>query len=304
MLDFSLEVAFPIPSELGEGAIWDDRLGVLYWVDITGNKVHRYDPRNRSNLSYDVGESVGTVVPSLDAGLLLGCRSGIAWLDPDTGEVHPLLALESDKPHTRLNDGKCDPVGRFWVGSICEREPRFDGGLYCVDTDLTTEQKLSAIQCSNGLVWTGDARTFYYIDTPTHEVWGFDYDLGSGSISRRRTVARVEDAQLSPDGMAIDSDDHLWIALNHGHRIVRVDPASGKTEFEIPVPVTNVTSVAFGGEKLDELYITTARVGLKPEILAKEPLAGSLFRVRVPFHGVKCNRFGRELSRIKTSNVP
>ncbi len=295
MPSLTVEVAFPHPSELGEGAIWDEQQGVLYWVDILGNKVNRFEPRNRSNLAYDVGESVGTVVLSRDNRLLLGLRTGMAWLDPDTGRVTHLADPESDKPHTRLNDGKCDPKGRFWVGSICEREPRFDGGLYCLDTDLTLTQKLSGIQCSNGLVWTSDRTTFYYIDTPTHEIWGFDYELESGNIKKKRVVAKLAEALGSPDGMAIDSEDHLWVALYHGHQVLRINPKGGQIELAIPVPATNVTSVAFGGAELDDLYITTARAGLSPEQRASEPLAGSLFRVRVPYRGVTANRFGRDL---------
>lgn len=286
-----VDVAFRQPAELGEGALWDERDGVLYWVDIIGNKVHRFDPRNRSNLSYDVGESVGTVVLGQNGSLLLGLRSGIAWLDPTRGRVTHLCDPEPDKPHTRLNDGKCDPRGRFWVGSICEQEPKFDGGLYCLDADQRLSQKLSQIQCSNGLVWTRDEKTFCYIDTPTHEIWKFDYSAESGRIDNRRVLSRIPEELGSPDGMAIDCDDHLWVALYHGHRVLRVDPADGRIELEIELPVTNVTSVAFGGRELDELYITTARAGLSPESLAREPLAGSLFRVRVPYQGVAAQRY-------------
>jgi sugar lactone lactonase YvrE len=295
MPNLTVEVVFRQPSELGEGALWDDREGVLYWVDIIGNKVQRFDPRNRSNLSYDVGESVGTVVLTKDHRLLLGLHSSIGWLDPESGRVTHLVDLESDKPHTRLNDGKCDPKGRFWVGTICEREPRFDGGLYSLDTRLEVTQKLEGIQCSNGLVWTGDAATFYYVDTPTQEIWGFSYDVETGNIGDKRVVARIGKELGSPDGMAIDSAGHLWVALFHGHRVLRIDPRDGRIELEISVPATNVTSVAFGGVHLDELYITTARVGLSPEVLASEPLAGSLFRVKLPYHGVVANRFGRAL---------
>jgi sugar lactone lactonase YvrE len=295
MSELSIEVAFPLPSELGEGAIWDDRAGFLYWVDIIANKVHRYDPRNRSNLSYDVGESVGTVVLSVDDRLLLGLRSGIGWLDPATGQVTHIADPEYAKPHTRMNDGKCDPRGRFWVGSICEREPKFDGGLYCLDRDLVVTERLSGIQCSNGLVWSRDERSFYYIDTPTHEIWAFDYAAETGEIDRKRVVVRLNEEFGSPDGMTIDSDDHLWVAFYHGHRVLRINPSNGQIEFELQIPATNVTSVAFGGDQLNDLYITTARAGLDPDARAKEPLAGSLFRVRVPYCGVVANRFGRAL---------
>lgn len=292
----SVEVVFPQPSELGEGALWDERESVLYWVDIVQNKVQRFDPRNRSNLSYDVGESVGTVVLSQDQRLLLGLRNGIGTLDPTTGRVTHLVDVERDKPHTRLNDGKCDPRGRFWVGSICEREPEFDGGLYCLDASLALTTKLTGIQCSNGLVWSRDQRTFYYIDTPTHEIWGYQFDPDSGAIREKRIVATIPNALGSPDGMTIDSDDHLWVALFGGHRVLRIDPVKRQIELQIPVPASNVTSVAFGGRDLDELYITTARIGLSAEQREAEPLSGSLFRVQVPYRGVPANRFGGKLA--------
>lgn len=291
MTPFSVDVAFAIPSELGEGALWDVRQQLLYWVDIVGNKIYAYNPRNKSNLAYDVGQSVGTVVLSEDDQILLGLRNGIASLNPNTGTVTVLTDPESDKPHTRLNDGKCDPQGRFWVGSICERAPHNDGGLYCLDADLTVTQKLFGIQCSNGLVWTRDARTFYYIDTPTREIWGFCFDAATASLSEKRVVATVPQELGFPDGMTIDEDDHLWVALWEGGRVLRIDPSNGRIELEIPVPARNVTSVAFGGEALDELYITTASVGMSPEQQAEFPKAGSLFRVKLPYRGVPTRRF-------------
>jgi sugar lactone lactonase YvrE len=178
------------------------------------------------------------------------------------------------------------------VGSYCERDPLFDAALYCLDTDLSVTRKLGHIQCSNGIVWTRDGRTLFYVDTPTHEIWGFDYDAETGTLANRRTVARFPEGEGSPDGMTIDEDDHLWVALFNGHRVVRVDPSDGTTELEIPIPATNVTSVAFGGSALDELYVTTALVGLGSDVRASEPLGGSLFRVRVPYRGVPASRFG------------
>lgn len=291
-----IEVAFPVPSELGEAALWDDREGVLYWVDILRNKVHRFNPRNRSNLSYDVGESVATVVLSLDDRLLLGLRTGIGWLDPNTGRVEHLIDPEPNKQHTRLNDGKCDPRGRFWVGSYCECAPEFDGALYCLHTDLTLETKLTQIQCSNGPVWSLDEKIFYCVDSARHEVWAFDYDASTGCIAGQRVVASIDPKLGSPDGMTIDELGNLWVAIWGGSRVQRIDPTTGGVNLEIPIPAGNVSSVAFGGPNLDELYITTARIGRSPEQLLLEPLAGSLFRVKVPYRGVVANRFGRALA--------
>jgi len=292
----TVDVAFACPSELGEGAIWDEREQLLYWVDIVLNKVYAYNPANRSNLAYDVGESVGTVVLTEAGQLLLGLRSGIAWLDRHTGKLTRLVDPEPGKPHTRLNDGKCDPQGRFWVGSICEREPQFDGGLYCLDHDLSLKQRLSGIQCSNGLVWSKKEDRFYYIDTPTQEIWGFSYDAQTGNLRDKCVVATIPQQLGCPDGMTIDEQDHLWVALWDGGKVIRVDPQTGHVELEIPVPARNVTSVAFGGRELNQLYITTARAGLSPEARADQPLAGSLFHLTLPCRGVVAKRFGGRVS--------
>lgn len=295
MNTWTVQTAFSIPSELGEGALWDPREQRLYWVDILLQKVHVYNPSNRSNLAYDVGQSVGTVVLTEDNRLLLGLRHGIGWLEPSTGELHLVADPESGKPHTRMNDGKCDPEGRFWVGSICEREPTFDGGLYCLGRDLSVTQKLDHIQCSNGLVWSKDGTRFFYIDTPTQEIWGFDFAGTTGHITNKTVVATIPRNQGCPDGMTIDSEDHLWVALWDGGKVLRIDPASGQIEEEIPVPARNITSVAFGGAAFDELYITTARVGMSEEQRRELPLAGSLFRVKLPYHGVPATRFAGKL---------
>ncbi len=294
MHHFNVEVAFPSPCLLGEGALWDERSERLHWVDILGHKAFAFDPANGSNLAFDVGELVGTVVLSENSQWVLGLKSGFAWLNPDTGKVTAIADPESDNPVTRLNDGKCDPKGRFWVGSVREGKGEL-GGLYCLEPDLSFSQKLSGIHCSNGLVWTRDARTFYYIDTPTHEVWAFDYEPETGAIGNQRTLVRFPEGQGAPDGMTIDAQDRLWIALWGGSKVVCFNPSSNAFEAEIALPAKNVTSCAFGGPELNDLYITTARVGIDADRLAVEPLTGSLFRVRLPYQGVAATRFARTL---------
>lgn len=288
-------VAFPTRAELGEGSLWDERLGQLYWVDIVGSKVHVYRPENRSNLSFDVGQNVGTVVATENDKLLLAQRDGFAWLDPRDGRVHELEQLLRDLPNERFNDGKCDPLGRFWAGTMVEKGPKGVGKLYCLDTDFSITTKIEGVTISNGLVWSSDKSRFYYIDTPTHEVIGFDFDPESGAIENRSLVATVPREVGSPDGMTIDSEDQLWVALYHGASVLRIDPKSGEVTFKVEVDAENVTSCAFGGSDLDELFITTASVGLSEQQRARQPLAGSLFSVKLPFRGVPANRFGRAL---------
>ena len=288
-------VAFPILCDLGEGSLWDEERGVLFWVDISQNKVFRFDPSNSSNLAYDVGESVGTVVLTQNDRLLLALRSGFAWLDPETGKVTKISDPEADLPDNRFNDGKCDPQGRFWAGTMVEHGPREKAALYCLDTDLTVSRKVEGVTVSNGLVWSGDRRLFYYIDTPTQQVALFDFDPESGNIENRRVAAEVPKPAGSPDGMAIDEEGHLWIALFGGYKVIRVDPTSGEIEFEVTLPVRNVTSCAFGGTDLRQLFVTTARVGLDADQRKAQPLAGSLFTAEVPFRGTTTARFARDV---------
>ncbi|HEY6729191.1 MAG TPA: SMP-30/gluconolactonase/LRE family protein [Polyangiaceae bacterium] len=285
------ELVFSCRSTLGEGSVWDCEQSCLYWVDIHENKVYRFDPRRRSNLAYDVGANVGTVVVAHGGNLLLALRHQLAWLDPETGRVCPLVAPAPPVAGIRFNDGKCDPEGRFWVGTMVEKGPSGAADLYCVQHDLSIAVKLTGLTISNGLAWHGKA--FYHIDTATKLIRRFDYDPASAAITAPSVVADFRDGPGSPDGMCLDDQGMLWVALFGGAAVVRIDPATGNEVFRVELPTTNVTSCAFGGEDLDELYITTARVGLSDAALAAEPHAGSLFRAKLPFRGVPSSRFAR-----------
>jgi len=286
---------FRTPCDLGEGSLWDEQSQLLYWVDIVQSKVYQFDPKNSSNLAFDVGENVGAVVVTRNDKLLLALRSGFACLNPETGCVTRIADPESDKPHTRFNDGKCDPRGRFWAGTMVENSMMGDAALYCLDTDLTVAHKLSGVSCSNGLVWSRDGQRLFYIDTPTQQIQCFDYDPDTATLSARRVVVEIASEAGAPDGMAIDEEDGLWVALFGGSKVVRYDSTSGNANFEISVPSPNVTSCAFGGRTMQELFITTARVGLDEDDCKRYPLAGSLFCATVPFKGVPARRFAREL---------
>lgn len=290
------EVAHQRASSLGEGSLWDVASQRLYWVDIIEHKVMCFDPSTGANPGYDVAQEVGTVVLTEDSKLLLGLRSGISVFDPHSGSFLPLCSPEPGAQHKRLNDGKCDRRGRFWVGSMVEGGEKGSGGLFCLDADLHLERKLGGVSCSNGLVWSKDSTKFYYIDTPTHRVDVFDHDAATGAIENRRTVARFIEGEGAPDGMTIDADDCLWVALWGGSKVVKLDPNTGEVLLEVAVPATNVTSCAFGGPDLSELYITTARVGESPQALAARPLAGSLFRASVSAVGVPSTRFARSFT--------
>lgn len=291
------EVVFRRSSTLGEGSLWDVGQGLLYWVDIVERLVCIFDPKTHENRTFDVAEEVGTVVVSRNDRLLLALRSGFASFDPVSLLLRPLADPRKSPLEGRFNDGKCDPRGRFWAGTMAEGpDARGRAALYCLDTESSIHRKLAGVTCSNGLCWSADARTFYYVDTPTYQVAAFDYDPETGNIANRRVVIELARDEGAPDGMTIDAEGQLWIALFDGGRVLRINPEDGKRTFQVLVPGGgNVTSCAFGGEGLDQLFITTARIGLSAERSASEPDAGSLFMARVPFAGVPSCRYGGDL---------
>jgi sugar lactone lactonase YvrE len=264
-------------ATLGEGAIWDADRRVLYWVDILGCTVHVYDPVSEEDRAIDVGQYVGTVVPRRSGGLMLALHHGFASLDLASERVEIVADPEVHLPGNRFNDGKCDPAGRFWAGTLALDGTSEVASLYRLDADLTAHKMLGGVSCSNGIVWTQDNQTMYYTDTGLHRVDAFDYDHETGEISGRRTAFEVPSEMGYPDGSSLDGEGMLWVALWQGAAVSRWNPATGELLEVVDVPAPNVTSCAFGGPNLDQLYITTARDGMSEEALAQYPLSGGLF---------------------------
>jgi len=277
-----IELILDAKALLGEGAAWDVERKRLYWVDIIGTKVHMYNPETGEDRAIDVGQQVGTLAPRQKGGLVLAMENGLYFLDEDSGALEFINDPESDLKENRFNDGKCDPAGRFWAGTLGAQP----GGLYRMDHDLSVHKMVDGIRTSNGIIWSLDKRTMYYIDTPTMEVSAFDYDNTTGEISNRRAVVRVAEGEGHPDGMTIDAEGMLWVAMWNGWQVNRYDPQTGNKIGSIPVPAARVTSVAFGGDHLDELYITSARLQAEGEELANQPHAGGLFKARPGVKGV------------------
>jgi sugar lactone lactonase YvrE len=287
----SAELVLDAKATLGEGSIWDAKRQVLYWIDIMKSQVHAYDAATQQDRVIEVGQYVGTVVPRRSGGLMLAVHHGFASLDLETERIEIVADPERDLPGNRFNDGKCDPAGRFWAGTLALDGTRNVCNLWRLDADLGVHKMLEGVSVSNGIVWSLDHRTMYYIDTPTGHVDRFDYDLETGEIANRSVAVRIPAGMGYPDGMTIDSEGMLWVALWQGGKVSRWDPVEGRLLQTVDLPASNVTSCAFGGENLDQLYITTARIALDAEHLAKQPLAGGLFRADVGVAGLPAFEF-------------
>lgn len=270
------ELVLKAEATLGEGALWDPQSQRLLWVDIEGHQLHRFDPQQGHDQAIDLGESVSTVVPRASGGLVVALPHRLVALDVASGRRELLAEAEVDNRDTRFNDGKCDPAGRFWVGTLSNsRTP--GAHLWRLDADHSLHRMVDQVTNSNGLAWSPDQRTMYYIDTSTRRVDAFDYERETGQIARRRPVLTVPEAWGKPDGMTIDAEGMLWVALWGGGRVTRWDPSSGCLLATVQVPAARTTSCAFGGPQLDQLFITTARSGAGEAELRQQPQAGSLF---------------------------
>jgi sugar lactone lactonase YvrE len=278
---------------LGEGAFWHVPDQSLYWVDIVGKKVFVYDPATGKNRTIPVANHVGTVVPRKSGGAIIAVKDGFAALDLETGAVKMLAKVETDLPKNRFNDGKCDPAGRFWAGSMAYDFAKGAGSLYCMDTKLHVRKVIPNVTISNGLVWTRDQKTFYYIDSGASCIAAYDYDNATGQIENRRIAVTISSEEGILDGMAIDVNDNVWVAIWQKGQVRCWDPRTGKPIETIDVPGAKLTtSCSFGGPNLDELYITSASDGLNAAEKAEQPLAGALFRVKPGVKGVPGFAFG------------
>ena len=295
------ELILDAHTDLGESPAWDAVAGRLYWVDIHAGMLHCYDPEHGSSQLHHFDEPIGCVAPcnptwkspgGSSGSVLLTAKSGLILLNQPSAEWEYLIQPEVHLPGNRFNDGKCDPAGRFLAGSMDDAEMEASGSLYSYSPSGKLKILLSGIRISNGLTWSSDARTFYFIDTPTRQVTAFDYDITTGDISNPRQAIRVPLELGWPDGMTSDMDGMLWVAMWGGAKLTRWDPSIGKLLEAIPIPALNVSSCIFGGKDLTELYITSARKGMSAEQLADYPLSGGLFRIPTKISGMPTFMFG------------
>lgn len=284
------DLVLDVRCGLGEGPVWDERAGKLYWVDIMAGRVRRWAPGTERVETMETGEPVGAAALREDGGLVLALQSGFALAETFGGAMDRRASYEGASPDLRMNDGKCDAAGRFWAGTMAFDFRPGAGALYRLDPDRTVTRVLDGVTISNGMDWTADGARMYYIDTLRRTIDVFDFDAERGLISGRRTVVAVpEDAGL-PDGMTLDEEGRIWVAL-WGGSAVRCYSAEGKLLEVVEVPASQTTSCCFGGEDLGVLYITSARDGLSEEQLTREPGAGGVFAVRCGARGRAARRF-------------
>lgn len=285
-----VEVALPAQCDLGEGPCWDDHRRELLWVDIFAGAVRRWEPATDRELGFELGQPVGMVSPRQQGGLVCTVRDGVVFVDHDGANMQLVREVERENLNNRMNDGKCDPQGRLWAGTMALDLTEHRGSLYRIDPDLSMECVRTRVSVSNGLDWSPDGRAFYYIDSATKTVDVYDFDPERGTIRNRQVLIEFSDPVATPDGLTVDAEGTLWIAMWDGGCIRRVTP-KGRLIESVSLPVTRPTSVTFGGSGLQQLFITSARHGLNPSQLAGEPHAGDIFAIIPGVNGLPANRF-------------
>ncbi len=267
---------------LGEGPVWRDE--ALWWVDIEGRALHRHAPGSGAGEVPPVAtfnDTLGCVVPRRSGGWVAGVGSALAWLTP-AGRVTRTLPLPGTTAASRCNDGKADPSGRLWIGTMARDASDGSGGLYRLDTDGSIHRLLQGCGIANGLAWSRDRTRFYFADSLRRNVRVFPYDNQTGSIGEGRVLAEIPAAAGFPDGLTLDRDDHVWLALWGGHAVIQIDGRTGATLATVKLPTPHVTSCAFGGADHSTLFVTTAHNALNLAEQSAYPNAGRTFAVTLP----------------------
>lgn len=277
-----MEPIFNHRCQLAEGPVWDSKRKTICWVDILRGEIHEHNLVDGKTQTMQVGTMVGSIAICTDGNFLAALHRGFAFVDRGSAKIGEVFTPYGHPEGNRFNDGKCDPAGRFWAGTMALAETEGAGSVFVFDQDHKIKRVMQGVSISNGMAWTADRQTLYYIDTPTQRIVAFDYNLETGAIKNKRTAIDLQHEKGFPDGMTIDQEDNLWVAHWDGWQVTRWNPRTAKKIGAIPMPVARVTSCTFGGDQMDELFITTARVGLTPEQESHQPLAGSLFRFPNP----------------------
>lgn len=281
-MNVDVELVLDAHAGLGEGPLWDARTGRLHWVDVMAGLVHTYDPTTGDDVSRDLGRPVGALALRGDTGLIAAAQGGFFVVPADDGEPELVAAVAAGDASIRMNDGECDASGRFWAGSMSATAAEGVGELVVL-TDDRVHTALRDLTIPNGLAWSADGSSALFIDSPTRRIDRLEIDVDDAVVLGRTPFAAVPDDVL-PDGMTVDAEGGVWVALWGGWGVQRFD-AAGRADGLLRVPAAQVTSVAFGGDDLGDLYITTAGDGLTDADRRDQPHAGGLFRGRPGVRG-------------------
>lgn len=274
-------------ASFGEGPLWDDARGLLWWTDIPGSAVHSLDPRTGEDRALPVARTVGTIAHRASGGLVVASQEGFAAMGPD-GELETLATVNTD-PAMRMNDGKPDPAGRFYASSMAFNAAEGAGSLIRLDADLSTHTQVGDLTIGNGLDWSPDGETLYFTDTMSFGVDAFSCAPTTGDLSNRRRLFDIPADEGWPDGMCVDAEGALWVALWGGSAVRRYSP-DGELLEVIDLPVEHVTCAAFGGSDYRDLYITTA-APTHAGSDAINPQGGAVFVARPDVGGRPPNAF-------------
>ncbi len=286
-----VERAIAVNDQAGECPIWNSSEGALYWTDVLGKRIHKFDPVSGSHELFAVDFQVSAIGFRALGGLVLATWEGFAFWNETIKETIIFSNPPSELEGSRFNDAAVDPKGRFWAGAwggMGNLDP--NNNLYRLDPDGSIHTLETGITISNGIGWSPDNNTMYFTDSPRREIYAYDFDLTTGSIENRRIFAKLPEEEGEPDGLTVDQDGFVWSARWDGWKITRFDP-TGRIEREIPLPVQRPTSCTFGGSNLDDLYVTSASIGLSDEEKSEQPFAGDLLKIKVDVRGMKAPRF-------------
>lgn len=283
-------------DKLGEVPLWSVARKLLFWIDVRRPALYSYDPSSCVVRTFPLPELVGSYCETTSGKLLLALKSGLYFFDPESEELEAWMDPEPQLPNNRLNDGKCDRQGRFWVGSMNDGDRIPSGSLYCVQGSGEVTVFIPGITVPNSLAWSPDGRKMYFADTPTRKILVYDFDIDDGVPHNPRVFRDMTDHVGRPDGATVDAEGCLWSAEIHAGKVVRYTP-EGRLDRCVQMPVTGVTSCAFGGDHFETLYITTATQGLTDQQLEEQPLAGGLFAVDVGVGGMGESPFKDTISQ-------
>jgi sugar lactone lactonase YvrE len=283
---------YPSQCILGEGPMWHTKRKTCFWADIEGKTLFECEPHTQKINSWKIDHRVSLIIEEENNSLLLGLHGGLGRFDLSNGNLKWLLDLEKEKNNNRCNDGACDCEGRLWIGTMDRNFKEKAGTLYCIDKNFLPAKKVNNVTISNGMTWSLDNERFYHIDSPRQTVTSFLFDAKTGDIHFEKIAIQIPEVMGAPDGMAIDEEGMLWIAHWNGFGVYRWNPQNGKLMDKIDVPVPQVSSCAFFGDKMDQLLITTARERLSKKDLKKYPHSGDTFVANMKVKGVAKNKCG------------